>query len=192
MTRLLICIAVCAGLAGCGQQDVARVRDGAALEAAEAPDGDAFGAGIVLCRRVGSKTGKRIAVGDAFAESPEKKNRYINAFVDVSGATPGTHQVHLVWIKPGGREMFRKFAEVAVTPAPEGFVTEVAWLKAEDLQYRKTEDPVAGPEPDFTLHTRLNVAPDKARVPGEYALRVYWNRELLVEKTFTFEAPERG
>ncbi len=192
MTRLALCIGVLACLAGCGQQDVARVRHGETLAAADSAAVPVLEAEIVLCRRVGSKTGKRIAVGDDFAELPEKKNRYIHGFVDVAGAPAGIHQVHLVWIKPGGKEMFRKFAEVAVAPAPEGYSTEITWLKAEDLHYARADDPRISETPGFSLHTRLNVSPEKTREPGEYALRVYWNRELLTEKTFTFEAPERG
>lgn len=186
MTRLALCIGVLACLAGCGQDDVARVRHGEALDAAEKAAGTALDAEIVLCRRVGSKTGKRIDVGDEFAASPEKKNRYIHGFVDVSGASEGVHQVHLVWIRPDGKELFRKFAEVAVAAAPEGFSTEITWLQAEDLHYAQVDDPVVAEAADFSLYTKLNVAPEKEREPGEYALRVYWNRELLVEKTFLF------
>ncbi len=186
MIMLLLGVALLACVTGCGQEDVARVRAGDATSVDEAVAESAFDTEIVLCRRVGSKTGKRIAVGDDFTERPEKKNRYIHGFVDFAHAPVGVHQVHLVWIKPGGKELFRKFAEVRVTPAPDGYVTEIAWLKAEDLHYRKVEDPVTGKTADFTLHTKLNVAPAKERIAGEYALRVYWNRELLVEKTFLF------
>ena len=192
MTRLLFCALVFMCVIGCGEEDVARIRDGASLTAETTATAEGFGADVVLCRRVGSKTGKRIAVGDSFVELPEKKNRYINAFVDVTSAPVGEHQLHLVWIKPGGKEMFRKAAEVTVTATADGFTTDVVWFKAEDLHDRKADETVTSDNPDFTLHTRLNVAPGKERETGEYALRAYWNRELLAQRTFTFAAPDRS
>jgi hypothetical protein len=186
MTRLLFCALVFMCVIGCGQEDVARIRDGASLTAETTATAEGFGADVVLCRRVGSKTGKRIAVGDSFVEDPEKRNRYIHAFLDVTGAPLDVHQVHLVWIKPDGKEMFRKSAEVTVTATTEGFATDVVWFKAEDLHDRDADETLLSDSPDFTLQARLNVAPQKERVPGEYALRVYWNRELMVEKTFQF------
>jgi len=186
MTRLLFCALVLMCMAGCGQEDVAKVRHGATLDA-ETPEAAAgFSAEVVLCRRVGSKTGKRIAIGDSFQELSEKKNRYIHAFLDVSDAPEGVHQIHLVWIKPGGKEMFRKSAEVTIATTTEGFATDVVWFKAEDLHDRNADETMLSETPDFTLHARLNVAPEKERVPGEYAFRVYWNRELMVEQIFQF------
>ena len=192
MTRLLICMVLLACITGCGQVEVVKVREEATLSDAPSRAETAFGAEIVLCRRIGSKTGKRIAIGDSFAELPEKKNRYIHAFLDVANASVGIHQVHLVWVKPGGREMFRKSAEVTVAAADEGFVTDVVWFDAEDLHNRKSDDPQLSPRADFTLGTRLNVAPKKERDPGQYTIRVYWNRELAIDKPFTFEAPDRS
>ncbi|MBU0742191.1 hypothetical protein KKG45_11200 [bacterium] len=188
MIRLLLLAAVLACMAGCGQEDVARVRGGVSIADADAAAGPVFDAQIVLCRRVGSKTGKRLDIGESFAEGYETRDRYIHAFVDFTGARAGVHQVHLVWIRPGGKELFRMFAEVRVTPAPDGYVTEIAWLNAEDLHYRQDEEPVAGATADFSLHSRLNVAPEKGRDAGAYALRVYWNRELLAERSFLFHS----
>ncbi len=192
MTRLLLCALVFICVVGCGQEDVANIRAGALLTAETTATEADFNAEVVLCRRIGSKTGKRIAIGDSFVENPKKKNRYIHAFLDVTGAPPGVHQVHLVWIKPEGKEMFRKSAEVTVTETTEGFATDVIWFKAEDLHDRDADETRLGDSPDFTLYARLNVAPRKERVPGEYAFRAYWNRELLVDKAFILETPDRS
>ncbi len=186
----LLCLLLSLVAAGCGQEDVARVREHAALSDAPAPAEGEFSAELVLCRRVGSKTGKRIAVGDDFVERPEKKNRYIHAFLDVHDAPAGEHQVHLVWIKPGGKEMFRKSAEVRVAPGEEGWDVDVLWYDAEDLHDREADPTVSSPTPDLTLYTRLNVSPKRERQEGEYAVRAYWNRELLIEKSFRFGRSE--
>ena len=190
MKTLIACLLLIIGLAGCGQEDVANVRDRAALAEAPASDETAFDAELVLCRRIGSRTGKRIAIGDDFVERPEKKNRYIHAFLDVRNAPVGEHQVHLVWIKPGGKEMFRKAAEVRVAPGDEGWDVDVVWVDAEDLHDRETEPTRSAASPDFTLDTRLNVSPERERDAGEYAVRAYWNRELMVEKAFRFAEAE--
>ncbi len=146
---------------------------------------DGLGGDVTFCRRIGSKTGKRIAIGDSFEIKEGKKYKYVHGLVDLTGIPVGAeHQVHLVWVKPGGKEMYRRFGTVFVEAADEGFRSTVTWLDAEDLHKRRVEDPVEGALPEVTLSSRLNVSPEKERATGEYQLRVYWNRELLTEQAF--------
>lgn len=177
-------------LGGCGQRDVAEFRaahaalaDGAAL-----PD-SAFQAEITFCRRVGSKSGRRFDVGDVFVQNDERRDRNLHAFVDVRNAPVGRHQVHLVWLRPDGHELFRKFAEVSVAPAAGGWRTTVTWKDAVDLDRADPEQPVVGAAADFTLASRLGVSPEREREPGDYAVRFYWNRELMCERAFHFDVP---
>jgi hypothetical protein len=189
--RILITVALTALalFAGCGQDDVQAVRT-----AAVAADGDekladgALRAELVFCRRIGSKSGKRLEVGDRFQASDDERDRNINAFVDLHGIPPGRHQIHVVWLKPGGEELFRKYAEVSVTPADSArWRTQIVWKDGNNLRFAEAEEAVVGPAPDVTVASRLNVAPDRKREPGAYAVKVYWNRELLLERAFTYE-----
>ncbi len=174
---------------GCSQPDVAPLRR-AALEPGDPPPAAAagtFGGEIVFCRRVGKKTGKRIAVGDRFVESDRKRDRFIHAFVDLHDVPAGmTHQVHLLWLGPNGKELFRKFARLTVTPDSSGYRAEVEWRDAEKLTWRRPEPPRYAGRPDVTLRTRLNVSPRRQRPEGKYTLKVYWNRELMLQRSFTF------
>ena len=195
----VVCLGMClcVGLAGCeseeAQQFIAR---GAALAADDdhpLPD-DGFDARVTLCRKVGKKTGKRIGIATSFQIAPWKegqkaKKQYVNGVVDFENVEPGrVYPVHLVWIKPGGKEMFRKYAEVEVTEV-EGtevatsYQTQIRWLKAEFLHYLK-EKTVESDEPTFSLSARLNISADKAREPGTYMFRVYLDRRLLIEEPF--------
>jgi hypothetical protein len=182
MRKLVLSCLLLVLCAGCADDAVRAVRRGAA-------GADDFGAEIVLCRRVGAKTGKRLDVGDTFAMSDDRDSRYIYGFVDLRNVPPGRErQVHLVWIRPDGNELFRRFCTVRVEPDSAGCSTQVTWLDAEDLHDATSEEPVLSERPDVTLGSRLNVDPDKNRTPGTYALRVYWERELLAEKTFELTA----
>ncbi len=188
--RILITVALTALalFAGCGQDDVQAVR-----EAAVAADGDekltngALRADLVFCRRIGAKSGKRLEVGDRFAASDDERDRNIHAFVDLRNLPPGVHQIHVVWLKPGGEELFRKYAEVSVAPADSArWRTQLVWKDGNNLRFAEAEEAVVGPAPDVTVASRFNVAPDRKREPGTYAVKVYWNRELLLERPFEY------
>jgi hypothetical protein len=94
--------------------------------------------------------------------------------------------VHLVWIKPDGKEMYRRYAEVRAERASDDYVTTIQWKKPEDLSYLNTEQQVS-PQPAFTLASRLNISHSRQRVPGDYRFRVYLDRRLLLERNFTLE-----
>ncbi len=191
---LMLALLAVVVLSGCGQSDVAAFREASAAlgDGASLPD-DLFAAEITFCRRLGSKTGKRIGTGSRFRIKDGKKFRYVMAMVDLRNVPAGRdHQVHLSWIRPDGREMFRRFGTVRVTAADTGFTADVAWLDAEDLHKVKAEDPVTGDRPDVTLSSRFRVSPDREREPGDYLVRLYWNRELMLEEGFELLAYEGG
>ncbi len=146
-------------------------------------DSTAFGVDVTLCRKIGRKTGRRIGVGTTFRMSEKSR---VQAVVDFTNVTAGKdYTVHLVWIRPDGREMYRRFAEVRQEAvAAETFRTVVRWLDAEDL-HKVRADTLDGAAPQFTLDSRLNTSLTKQREPGEYLLRVYLDRRLLREDTFT-------
>jgi hypothetical protein len=146
-------------------------------------DSTAFGIDVTLCRKIGRKTGRRIGAGTTFRMSEKSR---VQAMVDFTNVTAGkNYTVHLVWIRPDGREMYRRFAEVRQEAvAGETFRTVVRWLDAEDL-HKVRADTLDGAAPQFTLDSRLNTSLSKQREPGEYLLRVYLDRRLLREDTFT-------
>lgn len=192
--RLLIAaaLAALALLAGCSQDEVRAVRAAAAAaDVGAAPADGAFQGELVFCRRIGTKSGKRLDVGDRFAASDEERDRNIHAFADLRNLPPGVHQVHVVWLKPGGEELFRKYAEVSVAPADSGrWRTQLVWKDGNNLRFAEPEEAVVGPAPEVTVASRLNVAPDRKREPGTYAVKVYWNRELLLERSFAYVAAD--
>lgn len=141
-----------------------------------------FDAEITLCRKIGKKSGKRIGAAERF-ETAEK--RFVHGLVDFRNARAHRlYALHLVWIKPGGKEMFRRYAEVVVEPVADGYETVIRWKKAEDLAYLK-EERRGSPQSAFTLASRLNISNSRQRVPGDYLLRVYLDRRLLLQKKFT-------
>ncbi len=167
-------------LSGCASEEVHQVRT---LSAGEAPEDDAFSASVTLCRKVGSKSGRRIGAGHEFKMS---KKSHVRAFVDFANVkAERPYTVHLVWIRPDGREMFRKYAEVRQHAAgTDEFRTVIKWLNAEDLHKVKADTLVMA-EPDFTLGSRFNISLKKEREPGLYHFRVYLDRALLFEEPFT-------
>lgn len=178
--RRFLCLALllCLG-AGCADESVQAVRDGK-------PSPDGLAAEISFCRRVGSKTGKRIESGDAFAIQDGDRYAYVYGFLDMEGVPADRDlQLHLVWIRPDGRELFRRFAVVRSETVAEGRRTVVTWRDAEDLHDVTIEEPVLTNAPVLTLSSRLNVRPEKTREPGVYLLRAYFERELLAEGAFT-------
>lgn len=143
---------------------------------------DLFAAEITFCRKIGKKSGKRIGVGDRFAIA---KRSYVHGLVDFRAVRPHrVYAVHLVWIKPDGYELYRRYAEVVTEPDGDGYATVVNWKKAEDLHYLQQER-YTSPDPAFTLESRFNVSRSRQRDLGEYRLQVYLDRRLLLEKSFT-------
>jgi len=165
---------------GCTSEEVQQLR--AAPVGTTAAD-DSFAASVTLCRKVGSKSGRRIGAGHEFEMS---KKSYVMALLDCENVKPERpYTVHLVWIRPDGREMFRKYAEVrqqAVGPAE--YHTVVTWLDAEDL-HKVATDSLLTSEPRFTLDSRFNISQKKMRESGAYEFRVYLDRKLLLSEPFT-------
>jgi hypothetical protein len=152
-----------------------------AVLAGDKTDGT-FVANVELCRKVSKKSGRRIGVGDEFRIT-SKSN--VRAYLDVEEAVPGrTYTWHLSWVRPDGKEMFRKFAEVTLNEGPDGYETTIQWKKAEDLHYLK-EKVITSDDPSYTLATKFNISESKERVPGDYRFRVYLDRKFLMEKEFT-------
>ena len=176
----ILLIAVLLLLSGCASEEVQQVR---AVGAGEALSDDAFAAEVTLCRKVGRKSGRRIGTGHEFKMS---KKSHVRAFVDFTNVkAERPYTVHLVWIRPDGREMFRKYAEVRQRAVgPDEYHTVINWLDAEDLHKVKT-DTLVMTEPDFTLGSRFNISQKKEREPGLYHFRVYLDRALLLEEPFT-------
>ena len=170
-------------LSGCASEETQEVL---AARAGNSSDEGAFDAQVTLCRKVGSKTGRRIGAGNEFVMSTKS---YVRAFVDFTNVKPERpYTIHMAWIRPDGKEMFRKFAEVRQLETTEKeFSTVINWLDAEDLHKIKSDTLVTA-EPDFTLGTRFNTSLKKERVPGLYHFRVYLDRRLLLEEPFTVKA----
>jgi len=112
----------------------------------------------------GNKTGKQTAdQANGHPIFTPADGRKVEARVKLTGFEPGrTEVVHLVWLKPGGKEMFRKTEE---------FVCE------KDTKI---------------LKSRLNIALEKNRIPGKYALKVYRHRRLLTMEVFELTEPEQA
>jgi hypothetical protein len=184
--RLLVCalaMAVLFLLSGCASEEVQQMRS---VQAGDPASEDTFDATVTLCRKVGTKSGKRIGAGQEFDMSEKS---YVWAFADFNNViNERPYTVHLAWIRPDGREMFRKYAEVRQHAAGEDqFRTVINWLDAEDLHKIKS-DTLVNDEPDFTLETRFNTSLKKEREPGLYHFRVYLDRALLLEEPFTVKA----
>jgi len=190
MSKFLVLLLVCGALiSGCEQSDVKEFK--AVVDAGSELAEDQFGSDIIFYRAVSKKSGKLLGVKDTFKVSSKKKNKYLRAAIDISNPQlDKTHQIHLGWIRPDGKEMFRKFGEVTMTKTDDSYTTNIVWLKAEDLHYSKVADPIITEKPTFRLDTKLNISPEKERDPGTYAMRVYWNREFLFEKTVELVVPD--
>jgi len=181
----LLCILAFAmelALLGCEQDVVKQFQaNQSALKQNEGLATDQFTASITFCKRVGKKTGRYIGRGHDFTMAEKS---YVHGMVDFTNVPcDRTQSIHLVWIKPDGRELYRRYAEVLVTQTSDGYFTLTKWLDAEDLGYLK-EVSHETDEARFTLSSRLNTSKVKEREVGRYKLRVYWNRELLLEDSF--------
>ena len=148
---------------------------------------DSFSVETTLCRKVSRKSGRRIGAGEEFKVT---KKSSVLAFVDFENVKPQRpYTVHLVWIRPDGKEMFRKYADVRQVEMGEGeFQTVINWLDAENMHKVKS-DTLLTSEAEFTLETSFNISEKKAREPGLYHFRVYLDRRLLLEKPFTLVGP---
>ncbi len=165
---------------GCTSDETKQAQ--AVLAADEIPT-DAFAVTTTLCRKVGRKSGRRIGAGHDFKVAMKS---YVRALVDFQNVKPDrVYTVHLVWIRPDGREMFRKYAEVrqAATGSAE-YQTQIDWLNAEDLHKIKS-DTTKTEVPNFTLASRFNISTGRERELGQYQFRVYLDRRLLSTETFT-------
>jgi hypothetical protein len=170
-------------LSGCASEETLQLF---ASSADETPADGTFAAQVTLCRKVGSKTGRRLGAGNEFVMGTKS---YVRAFVDFTNVkSERPYTVHLAWIRPDGWEMFRKYAEVRQWEAAGGgFNTVINWLDAEDLHKIKSDTLVTA-RPGFTLDSRLNTSLKREREPGLYHFRVYLDRRLLLEEPFTLKA----
>jgi hypothetical protein len=173
-------------LGGCEQATVLRIRQGAELGIITGPaDPGHLQAAVTLCRRISSKTDRRYGIGRSFSLGQDRR---VVALVDFHQAKPGrTYPVHLVWLAPGGKEIFRKYAEVTLSDQEPGFQADILWRKAEDFSYRKQES-LQNTEPRFVLDSQLNIGPERDRAEGVYTFQVYLFRELILEEAFELQA----
>ncbi|MCP4291822.1 MAG: hypothetical protein GY780_08320 [bacterium] len=180
----LLFLIFAAVFAGCSSEELKQVR---AAEKGELLPGDAFSVETTLCRKVSRKSGRRIGEGTEFKV---RKKSYVRALVDFDNVkTERPYTIHLSWLRPDGKEMFRKFAEVRQSQLQDGqFQTVINWLKAENLHYSKA-DTLVSDEPEFTMESKFNISEKKAREPGLYHFRVYLDRGLLMEEPFEVVGP---
>lgn len=172
--------------AGCSSDEARSVAASqASIEEADALADAPFGAAITFSRKVSKKSGRPIGAGEVFEMTARS---YVNALVNFTNVQQDrTYVVHLVWVRPDGKKIFMKYAEVIQNPGEDsGHQTVISWLDAVDL-HDVSRDTVSSDTPDFILKSRLNISTRKNRVPGEYSLQVYLDRRLLLEKEFQVE-----
>lgn len=174
-TTLLILLPALWLTAGCSSEEARSVSSGTGGPRE-------FQAEITFCRKISRKTGRPIGQSDQFVI---RHRNYVNALVDFTGVQPGrTHVVHLVWVRPDGRDLFRKYAEVTLEPGQDpAYRTVIRWLDGTDLHDVDT-DTLLGVDPAIRLHSRINISQKRDRDPGFYQLRVYLDRRLLVSREF--------
>lgn len=169
-------VAVGLSLAGCESAESRRMR------AADTSPGPSLQ--VELCRKL-SRKGKRQGTGHEFAIGEKSA---VMAFAEFADLRPGRdYTAHLVWIRPDGREMFRRFAEFSLREKDGGWVADVAWKDALDLNHEKREE-IPAASPALTLDTTLNTSRDKERETGNWRLRVYLDRRLVREEAFSLAA----
>jgi len=181
---LVFVMLISLALTGCGQDSV---REFHQRQAGAADSPGSFDAEINLFSRLDSDSGELSGPGESF---------WISDYSHVRGAVEirntqvdEVHSLHLVWIRPDDREITRRYAEVKITPDEDGFRSTISWRKARDLVTVK-EEIQNRPEASFTLTSRLKTVKSDGtpRDPGQYLMRVYWNREFLLEKPFVLLA----
>lgn len=139
---------------------------------------------VDLCRKV-SKKGKRQGVGHEFTMGRKSS---VLAFAEFTDLRPGVdYTAHLVWIRPDGRESFRRFAEFSLRGSDGDWTADVLWKDALDLRDVRREE-LKATSPSVTLDTTLNTSADKEREPGTWRFRVYLDRRLVREEAFSLAA----
>ena len=158
---------------GCDSAETRRLRAGDTTEGPQLQ--------VELCRKV-SKKGKRQGVGREFMIGDKSS---VLAFTDFSGLRPDRdYTLHLVWIRPDGAELFRRFAEFRLAGADSSWKAVVQWKDALDLNRAKVEE-LPADSPAVTFDSTLNLGTDKKREPGTYRFRVYLDRRLVRDEAFT-------
>ena len=204
---LLVLLLFLTTLGGCENEHVARLRavgddeTAGTVTTTEPDQASDFNAEITLCRRIGRRSGRPIGESEEFYIDEKSAVQGVVRFDQVE---PGrTHTVHLVWVKPDGKELYRRYADVVVidrvatdgapvdVPEDERYEARITWKKAENLHYARNKS-VIGAEPGFTLTSKFNISTRKQRDTGDYRLQVYLDRRLLLEKGFSVLPPLEG
>ncbi len=161
-------------LSACESQEAANLRTGAD------PDGPSLE--ISFYKKYSKKTGKRRGRTDEFAIG--KKSR-VRAFVDLVGLQiDRDYTLHLVWIRPDGKEIYRKYGELRLSGQPGEYTGLLEWKNAEKLFEIQSEE-MSSEDLSLSLYSSLSLAPDRNREPGIYRYRVYLDRRLVREAEFT-------
>lgn len=184
MRRIIILAAAAAAvlaLAGCGQDDITCFQSAQArlAEDPQALDG-LFQAEITFCERV-TKSGRPLRETDRVVIG---EGNDVHGHVAFANAEPGKlYSLHLVWRKPDGGKLFRRWYDVVVEEGEDGYTAAITRRKSDDLTYRRTRTRTSD-EPGFTLSTRLRSTKSGGvpRDPGEYIFSVYLHRELMLER----------
>jgi hypothetical protein len=180
---LCLVMVMAAGLTGCSSEehDQALAFD-QAVAAGEKPARDGFHSRLVFHERTGEDKWDR----DKDLEFRIRKESELRARASFENVRPGqTYTVHLVWIRPDGKELFRRFAEATVAAGDSGgYVAEVVYKKADHLPYRKVERQESK-TPSFDVESVFDISRSKKRETGEYLLRLYFDRRLLKEEIVT-------
>ena len=102
-----------------------------AVAAGEKPAKDGFHCRLVFHTRSGDDKWER----DKDLEFRIRKESEVRARASFENVRPGqTYAVHLVWIRPDGRELFRRYAEATVAAGDSGgYVADVVYKKADHL-----------------------------------------------------------
>lgn len=152
-----------------------------AVAAGEKPDKESFHCRLLFHERSGDKDWER---NKDLVFSIRKKSE-VRARASFERVRPGqTYGVHLVWIRPDGRELFRRYAEATVAASDSGYVADVVYRKADHLTYRSVDRQLAK-TPSFDVESVFDISRGKKRESGEYLLRVYLDRRLLKEEIVT-------
>lgn len=172
--RAVFAIGFVLSLAACESREARRIRAG------DDPDGARLE--VSFWEQYSRKHDRRSGRTDEFTIADEAR---VRAFADFENLRAGRdYTVHLVWIGPDGREIFRKFGEFRWGGRPGAYTGRLQWKDAEDLHDIRVEE-LAGEEPALSLYSSFSLDPDRERETGRYAFRVYLDRRLLAEEHFT-------
>jgi len=161
-------------LSACESREAANLRTGAD------PEGPSLE--ISFYRKYSTKTGQRRERSDEFTIGEKSR---VRAFADLAGLRADRdYTVHLVWIRPDGREIYRKFGEFRWSGEPGDYTGRLDWKNAERLHDIQSEE-IGGEDLSLSLYSSLSLAPDRQRDPGVYRYRVYLDRRLVREASFT-------